>query len=211
MLAEKTAIILGEGTPVEIYNWKGDLLYKTKALIGKATEQSTSEFSIENHRRGVFVSSVEVKNGHIVKLTTTDEYYLVLATYRESFQNFHLSNIARLVRCNGDVMIDVIVEDADEFGNIFTGRKIIVENLKVYTELRGGGIESYKPGIRSIVTHDVYMPMIDLPEKSGLDVLDQISIKMNGEYNVYKVEFVDYLSYDGIMVVRVSTETRGVQ
>jgi len=202
MFDTKREIILDEGLPVDVIDWQGNTLFSTKALLGKATKQFFSEISLEYHRKAQFVPELDVKNGQIVRVIPTGEHYLIMATYNEVFGTEKLATITRLVECNNEVLIQTLVETADDDGNIYRTPTPIVNGLKAYVEMKGGDLVQYKPGLQSRLEFDVYIPVIDV------EVLDQIHLNINGKFVPFKVEYIDELSFQGIMILRVSTETR---
>lgn len=202
MIEEKRQIILDMGVPVQVKQTDGTLLHETKSLIGKATKQFFSEISLEYHRKGIFVPEVTVSNGVFVDNMVTNETYLVVATMPELIMSEVGSTIARLIECNSKVTIKGISETADQYGNITTEPVTKADLMPVHVEAITAELRQYDPGLHPNVQYRIYSPSIDL------DVLDTVSLSVNGKTQKFKVEALDYISFQGIVLIDIASETR---
>jgi hypothetical protein len=199
---EKRQIILSEGTDVEVFDSTGNLLFQTKALIGKATKQFMSEISLEYHRKAQFIPELDIPNGVTVRNTATGETYLAIANMVETYGGEKLSTILRLVETNATITVTGLAETADEYGNISTSQVTKAQDMPVHIESSNAELRQYQPGLHEKAEYLIYMPAIDI------QLLDKVTVNAGGRILKLKVEHVDYLSFVGIAVLSVCTETR---
>jgi hypothetical protein len=199
---EKREIILEEGTPINVHDVWGAHLYSTQALIGKANKQFMSEISLEYHRKAIVLPELSIPNGATVKNTVTEEDYLVLASMAELYKTEKLSTILRLVKTNATVTVSGLAETADPDGNVFTAPSIKLKDHPVNIEAVSSELRQYKPGLHENAEFLIFMPAIDL------EVLDKVEVNAGGRIMKLKIESVDYLSFIGLAVVSVCSETR---
>lgn len=198
----KRQIILDEGTPVELIDSTGAVVETTKALVGRATKTSQAEISLEAHRQGQFIPEVSVSNGHLVRNIPTDTYYLILASLDEVAQGEKIATITRMVECNSALTLERIEETADDNGNIKKATVTVADNLRVYVESGRAVLEQKMPGLQPDVEYRVYAPLLDVK------LLDKISLLINGKSVPFKVDATDYISFEGVVIIDVRTETR---
>lgn len=201
MIDTKREIILEEGIPVKVYD-KEDLLCETVALVGKATKQFASEVSLESHRQGQFLPEVEIRNGLTIKNEIAGEDYLIIANYTEVIDRQLCATITRMVVCNSKMTVRRMVEEADDRGKITKSFKEIYSNLSVYVEPIDSDIKQLEPGKAPIFIYKVYAPNI------LLDIEDQILIDVNGVKTPFKLTGYDYLTFPGLTILGIITETR---
>lgn len=201
----KKAIILQEGVPVEVkdISLATPIVIETKALLGKATKQFFSEISLEYHRKGQFIPELNINNGMIVSNIVTDEHYLIMANYKEFFQNQHISTITRMIECNSVATIEGIQKTADDFGNIRKGTVIKVKDLQVHVEAVSAELIQYNPGLHEEVEYRIYATAIN-----DINVLDKVILDINGIKKEFKIKSLDFISFRGIVIIGVSSETR---
>lgn len=198
----KRQIILNEGTPVEVIDSTGVVIESTTALVGKANKVSYAEISLEAHRQGQFIPEVQVGNGNLVRSVVTDTFYLVLASMDEIVQAEKIATICRMLECNSGMTLERIEETADDNGNIKKSPVKVADNLRVYVESGKATIEQKNPGLHPEVEFRVYAPLIDI------HLLDKITLNINGNQVPFKVDAVDYVSFAGVVIADVCTETR---
>lgn len=198
----KRQIILDEGTPVELIDSTGSVLQTTTALVGKATKQSMAEIALEAHRQAQFVPELTVNNGTLVRSVVTDTCYLVLASLDEVVQGEKIATICRMLECNSSLTLERMMETADDYGNIKKAPVKVADNLRVYVESGRATIEQKKPGLQPEVEYKVYAPLIDV------QLLDKLTLNINGKQVPFKVDAVDYVSFMGVVIIDVCTETR---
>jgi len=196
----KGQIITEEGLPVQIKDSNGTILYSTNALVGKATKQFFSEISLEYHREGQFISDVVVNNGNLVTNLVTNEDYLVLATMEEIVQEEKIATVARMIKCNAAISIKKYEETADEFGNIVKQQVTVADNLSVYMVKVSNSLDQYKMGLVANAEYLIYSPLINV------SVLNKLLININGEIMQFKVESVDYISFNGVVLIGIVTD-----
>ena len=201
MIETKREIILEEGVPVTIYD-KGEELKETIALIGKATRQFASEISLESHRQGQFLPTTEIRNGLIVKNKIAGEDYIVVANYPEVIDSQLCTIIARMIVCNSKMTVGRLVEDADHRGKIIREFKEIYSNLSIYAEPLESEVRQMDPGKAPKSRYKIYAPSIEL------DIEDQIQIDVGGMMMPFKLIGYDYLTFKGLTLLEVVTETR---
>lgn len=202
MFEGKSELILDEGVPVTVTDIDGTLLHTTTALWGKATKQFFSEISFEYHRSAVFIPEIVIGNGMYVNNSATSEIGLILANMPEVVQGVVLSRIARMVETNNAINVDTLVETADKDGNVTVVPQDVVSNLRVYVERVSGALTQFKPGLVEMVDYRIYAPAFDLA------VLDKLYINSNGNLVPMKVETLDYISFQGLVIITACTDTR---
>lgn len=203
MIAEdKRQIILDEGVPVDVYDYTGSLLGSTTALIGKATKQAMTEISLEYHRKAHFVPDFDIPNGLIVHNKITNEKYLAVANMVESYGNEVIAKISRLVESNALVTIKGFSETADENGDIFRGEVDKATNLPVHVLPVTAELKQYQPGLHSDAEYVIFCPEMDL------DLLDMVDITKGTKKIPVKIVYVDILSFEGVVLINVCSETR---
>lgn len=198
----KRGIILEEGVPVEVYDSNGVLVESTHSLIGKAVKQSQSIISLEYHREGQFVSDSAISGGHIVKNSVIGDTYLTIASMNEVIGSELVAKITRMVVCNSTLTVEEYQEVADEFGNITRTKVPVIDGLNVYVESVDSELVQVKHGLLSTSDYLVFMPTVDV------EILDTITLSIHGNPVKFKVESIDNISYEGIAVLGVCTETR---
>ena len=199
---EKRQIILSEGAPVEVYDASDTVLFTTSSLIGKASKAAQSELALENHRQAQFIPELDIPNGVRIHNLASDEHHLAIAQMVEIYASEKIATISRLVECNALVTIEGIEETADEYGNISSSPVLKAENTHVYISSLSSELVQYKPGLHENAEYLVFMPDLDI------SLLDKFTVVMNNRSFDFKVEGVDYASFQGIAVVSVCTETR---
>jgi hypothetical protein len=202
MIEIKREIILEEGVPVSVYERDTKLVEETMALIGKATRQFASEISLESHRQGQFLPEVGIRNGLIIKNKVVDEDYIVVANYPEVIDQQLCTTIARMIVCNSKMTIGRLVEDADHRGKIIREFKEIYSNLSIYAEPLESEVRQMDPGKAPKSRYKIYAPSI------SLDIEDQIQIDVGGVMMPFKLTGYDYLTFKGLTLLEVVTETR---
>lgn len=203
MFEEKRQIILDEGVEVDVKDYDGSVLFTTKAVFGKSSRQSTTEIIVEYYRSGLFMPDVDIQNGHIVTINATNTDMLVIASMEEVVHGNKISTSTRLVECNRTINVSKQGETADEYGNIIVGEIPIVENMPVYMEKLNADLIQYSPGLLENVEYMIYAPAIDLTP------LDFISVNVRGRQVKLKVETTDYITFEGVVLIGVRTDTRG--
>ena len=199
---EKRQLILDEGVPVEVSNHTGQLLFSTKAIIGKATKQALSEISHEYHRKAHFVPELAIDNGLIVKNSVSGDNYITLATMTEAYGSEVVTKIARMALTNSLMTVTGFIETADENGDITKGEAVKAANLPVYVEVLVTELKQYQPGQLTDAEYVIYCPVMDY------NVLDKVVIKQGGRSISVKIQYADYLTYEGLVLLHVKTETR---
>lgn len=202
MIEIKREIILEEGVPVSIFDREMESLGDTTALIGKATKQFASEISLESHRQGQFLPEIELKNGLVVRNNVTNEDYIVVASYPEVIERQLCATIARMIVCNSKMTVGRLVEDADDRGKITREFREIYSNLSIYAEPLESEVRQTDPGKAPKSRYKIYAPSIEL------DIEDQIQIDVGGVMMPFKLIGYDYLTFRGLTLLEVVTETR---
>lgn len=199
---EKRSLILSYGNAVEVYGSQGQLLHTTKALIGKATRTAMSEFAHEYHRKALFVPELDIPNGVIVADLTTKSKYIGVATLDEVYMSEKLSTILRLIECNGEVTITGLEETADENGDVITAPVVKVQNKPVHILPMSAELLQFMPGLHPNAEYIIYMSAAEV------SLLDKVTVKSGGREVKLKIEYIDYLSFEGVALLHVCTETR---
>ncbi|MGA4519202.1 hypothetical protein ACPA0F_18250 [Solibacillus silvestris] len=199
---EKRQLILDEGVPVEVTDYTGRLLFSTKAIIGKATKQALSEISHEYHRKAHFIPEVAVDNGLVVKNLVTGDNYITMATMTEAYGNEIVTKISRMALTNAFMTVTGLTETADENGDITKGEAVKAANLPVYVEILNAELKQYQPGQQTDAEYVVYCPVMDYA------VLDKVVINQGGRNIKVKMQYADFLTFEGLALLHVKTETR---
>jgi len=202
MIEIKREIIQEEGVPVSIFDKDMGFVEDTIALIGKATKQFASEISLESHRQGQFLPEVGVRNGLIIRNKVTNEDYIVIANYPEVIEQQVCTIITRMIVCNSKIRVGRLIEDADERGKITKGFKELYTNLSVYAEPLDSEVKQADPGKVPKSSYRIYAPDITV------DIEDQILVDIGGQMMPFKLVGYDYLSFKGLTILDVTTETR---
>lgn len=201
MLEEKRQIILDEGLSIQVLDHTGAVLANTKAIIGRASTQNF-EMRLEHYRRMQFLPDAGATNGCIVRVISTNEDYLILATMNEVIHNQHVAVSAIAVSCNAELRVEGIQEKADKRGNISKIPVVKAERLKSHVQLLTADLKQYDPGLHQDAEYRIYAPLFDI------DILDQVTMYINGKSVKLKVVAVYYTQFDGIVTLEVKTETR---
>lgn len=199
---EKRQLILDEGVPVEVHDHTGALLYTTKALVGKATRQSMSEISHEAHRKAHFIPELDIRNGLIVTNLVTLDKYITLANMVEAYGNEVVTVISRMTETNAVITVTGLVETADENGDIFKGDVVKVADLPAFVEVITGELRQFQPGLHPNSEYVIYCSAMDF------EALDKVVITKGSREIKVKVDYVDYLTYEGAVLLQVCSETR---
>ncbi|MEC0276810.1 hypothetical protein [Peribacillus frigoritolerans] len=199
---EKRQIILSEGQPVEVFDTSGLFLFKTNAIIGRATKTGQTEVSFEAHRKIQIIPDYDVPNGVTIKVITSKETFLAIATMVETYKGEKLATSIRMVETNANVTVTGTSETADENGNVFSAPVTKADNQPIHIQTVNAELKQYMQGILPNVQYLIYIPAIDL------ELLDKVTVHSVGRNIKVKVENIDYLSFPGLALLQVSTETR---
>lgn len=202
MVDEKRAIILSEGISVQLLDYQGTLQATSKALLGRFTK--TNEAGLEHHRKGVFLPDLDVKNGDLILAVATNEHYLVLATMDEIIEDKVASKIAKLLACNTELKVEGISQIADANGNIRKTPVVKVYGLKCHITSITAQLRQYNPGLHPDAQFRIYCPVFDI------DLLDKVTMQVNGKSVPLKVMATDYISFSGVVILDVKSETRAI-
>lgn len=202
MIEEIRSIILSEGVAVELYSWGASPL-QTTALVGRSTQQfTTSLYSLEAHKMTKFLPDIAVHNGDVIYNTVSGEYYLVASSYREVIDNQVVSTICHVLKSN--VVIDVVGMDVvgDENGNLRKTTVVKHQGIRAYTKSITDDMRLYQPGLFANAEFLLYAPPL------ALDLMDQVVFKLDKDWK-YKIEHLDYVQFPGLLLMHISSETRG--
>lgn len=201
MIIEKKRLINANGHNIEIYD---RLLNKqtTKALIGKASKQSDSLISMEAYRKAYTLPEIEIQPGYTVHCMTTDEYFVVVATYKELINNNIASTVCRMLQSNCTLSVSRDTKQPDDDGNIKLTMENIVSNVKTYIELGKQDIKQYNPGKNEDSVYEIYAPSFEL------ELTDRLILTSGGINIPMKLVGTNYLSYLGLVVISAKSETR---
>jgi len=202
MVEDKRDIIIEEGVPVKVKDSLNNVLYDSSALISRATKQFYAEVSLESHRMGQFLPEVRVGNGMIIENMVSDEVCIVVANYPEIINKQLCANIARMIVCNSTLVIKEFKEEADKYGNI---KKTPIDKyppLPVYAFMLDSTLESKSPGLFHEVIYKIYCPYIDVT------VEDTVFLEEVNGFTNYRVIGINNLTFKGMTVLEVVTETR---
>lgn len=198
MFSEKRDIILSEG--VSLLVEKDGTQFTTTALIGLDSQRSST--GVVYQRRGHFLPDSGVTSGCLITNEQANETYLALYAMNEIAQGEPISIMAKLVICNTTLRVSGIEETADKYGNIKRIPVIKVDGLKSYTTPITAELRQYNPGLHPDADYQVYAPFFEF------DLLDQITLVGAGGELPVKVMATNYLTFSGVVVLDVSTETR---
>ncbi len=201
MLEDKKQIILDEGLPIEVQNYDGTIICETRALFGRASTQNF-ETRLEHFRRMQFLPEVPVKNGNIIKNIMSGEYYLMVASMHEVIYEYNVAISAIVIACNATVKVEGIKEVGDSKGNIVKTPDLRVDNLKAYIVPCVSELKQYDPGLHPDADFRIYVP------DCVFKILDTVTTVINDNIIKLKVVAVDYLSFPGVAILDVKTETR---
>ena len=202
MIETKREIILEEGIPVEIFNKDGESLFETTALIGKATRQFFSEISLESHRQGQFLPELDIHNGLIVENKVTNDDYIIVANYPEIIERQKCTIITRMIVCNSQITVSRLVRTADKFGNIKKDFEDVYKDLSVYAEPIDSEVKQTDPGKLYKTKYNIYAPNL------AIDIEDRLELEVGGEKKAFKLDGYDSLTFKGLTIIEVTTDTR---
>jgi len=198
----KQSLILTEGTPVEIMDHTGTILFKTKAIIGKVSSTTMSEINFEYSRKGLIIPNLDIRNGLILRKTVTGETFIIVAVFDEVINNTKQSTSIRLIQTNSWASIKGFTEIADDYGNIISDEVTKATKLPVHVSVANARLMQFKPGLKEIVEYRIYAPHCEA------EILDRVGLMINGGELNFKVESVDLLTFPGLVLLDVRTETR---
>jgi len=198
---DKQKIINLKGSPVLIYTVDENVI-KTMSIIGRASTQFNSTLSLEAHRRGHFFPEIDIKNGYLVEDTLKKETYVCVANYSEVIDGSITTTVAHMLVCNGNIKATREVEVGDDRGKVTKTSITIVEDYKVCIETKKQELKQFKPGLHPDFDYEIYAPYFEVK------LLDSIEVKNDNQTLQLKVESFDSITYPGLVVIQLSTETR---
>ena len=198
---EKYKIISRHGSPVTVKPPSGSS-YETKALVGRATQLSSSTISLESTRRGYFLPDVDINNGHIIENYITGDTYLAIARYPEVYNGKILSVALIMYVCNAVVDIYGVTDSYDEYGNRTQNPNPVVTDAPCYIQRVSADLRRYDPGLHEDAEDVIYLQGCE----AGL--MDTIEIKnVTPTKKVKAVDINNYL-FEGVTRIQVKSETR---
>jgi uncharacterized Zn-binding protein involved in type VI secretion len=202
MIEIKQALIVSEGVPVTVTAIDGTVT-DTNALIGRGSRTANSSaVTLESNRKGQFLPSVTVGGGSIVNVPTSGEDCIIVAAMKEVIQGQLAAIVTHMYVCNARVTVSGVEETADENGNRTKTPVVKASDLQSFIETLTAELRQYDPGLHSDAEYRIYCPSVDIT------LLDKITVIMNGRSVPLKVVATDYLSYEGVVVIQVCSETR---
>ena len=201
MIEVKRELILEEGVPVSVFD-RGEWLFDTTALIGKATRQFFNEISLESHRQGQFLPELDIHNGLIIKNNVTLDDYIIIASYPEVIEQQKCATIARMIVCNSKITVKQLVEDADKYGNIKRRFEPVWENVSVYAEPLDSEVKQTDPGKFYMISYKIYAPSMTL------SIEDQIELEVNNKKVSFKLNGIDDMTFRDLTLLELSTDMR---
>lgn len=201
MVSELQGIILSEGVKVQIQSTSG-VSQTTTALFGKATRQFFSALALETTRKAQFVPEVDLANGYIVHILASGETYIVVSNFEQLVDNQVASVVVQMYRCNSKIDIKTVGTTADENGDITTADITKYSDVTVNIEAVTSDLRQYQPGLLAETTYLIYAPSVEV------SILDTISADINSRKVPLKVVGTDYVSFPGLVLIQVKTETR---
>ncbi len=202
MIEEKQDIILSEGVPVLVTDLSGTVI-STKALVGRASKQFDNTVSLEINRRAQFLPNIGVVNGCTIANVVTGEKYLIIATMPEVIAGGVASVICHLYLCNEIINVSGLTKTADDDGNITTVPVAKYTDTAVYIQPLTADLKAYDPGLHPDANFRIFAPL------SSVDLLDTVTVSSNSNAPTMKVVSVDFISFEGIVIIQTRTETRG--
>lgn len=204
MIDIKRSIIIEEGTSVIISHIEQseDQWVNTEALVGRATKQFASDISLESYRQLQVIPEIEVSNGYNVHNVISGEDYLVVSKYLEVIYNEASAVVIRAVVCNSKLYVGRMNETADRFGNITKKFEDVYSEIPVYIEKDGSKVTKGDPGEYMDTEYTVFAPEIDITDK------DRIYILERGKKVPFKLKGKDYSTFQGLVELKLETETR---
>lgn len=216
---EKQKVIKREGTPVTItvsesyindegvggVDDDGNLIIEpvdTTAVIGRATTQFDRILALESHRKGHFLPDVELKPGFMVRNNYAQEDYLIVATYPEIYRETVLCNVTQMVQLNCFIWVKREIKTVDVNGVAKKEITSIVNSRRCHLQSKIEDLKSYDVGINPNCTFVIYCSYFSASE------LDVVTIEYNGKILPVKVVSYDILSYSGIILLYLKSETR---
>jgi hypothetical protein len=202
VIKTKQSIIRSEGVVVDVTDLNG-MSVTTSALIGRSNSgQGNNANLLESMRKAQFLPTIGVVGGEHVTNTTTGETYLIVGTQDELIQGQKAAIICYMYVCNATVTISGITEVADKNGNIKRAPIDKLKDVSVYVQQITADMRLYDPGLSPDADYRLYIPVVDI------DLMDKVTVSMNGRSTPLKVVSADYLQFNGVVVVQAKTETR---
>jgi hypothetical protein len=198
----KSRLILHEGSPVRVTSARSGEVTETTALVGRATKQFDNTISLETNRRGHFLPQIQIENGDSVVHLVTGDNYLVIATMSEVMKATVVANIGHLYICNCSVSVLGVQESADNNGNRINMPVQKVEGQRAYIQTLNAQLKQYDVGLHPDAEYKLFLP------RAPIDLMDRVMVTEDEVTIDMKVVATDFLSYKGLVVVQVKTETR---
>lgn len=202
MIDIKRDIILSEGVPVLIKTGDADPV-PTTILIGRASKQFNSTVSIESNRRGQFLPEVPVQSGSLVLNELVNEKYLVVASMPEILQGEVAATITHMFTCNATITVSGVVETLNDRGDLKKETVVKFANLDCHAESNRSSLQQKDPGYFVDCEFLVYAPVT-----APISSLDKLILTSAEETRALKVVNTDYLTYNGLVEIQLSSETR---
>lgn len=202
MIEEKRQIIETEGVPVEVRKMDGTVIQAT-CLIGRANRSNNSStLTLEAHRRGQFLPEVPVESGDTVFHTLIGERYIVIANMDEIMGGQLAANITHMAICNTKITVSGITETVSPRGDVKKVDTVKHADLDVYTVAANATLQQQNPGLLHDAEYMIYAPGVDI------SLLDKVALTVGARAIPLKVTHVDYISYPGMALIQVCSETR---
>jgi hypothetical protein len=201
MIEEKRAIILSEGTPVEVVGTTGTAI-PTVALIGRSSRQSNAIITLEAHRRGHFLPEIAVTSGDYVNNLSTGEKYLVVGLLQELLLNEVAALVTHMVLCNSKMTVSSLTETVNERGDIVQSDVVTTNGLDCFVEALSSAMKEQNPGLFVDAEYRIFAASVDI------NTMDKVVLMAGARPIPLKVVHMDYLTYPGTVILHACTETR---
>ena len=201
MANEKEKIIKKLGSPATVTYLDGSTK-DIKCLISKASHFNNSLEAVESHRKGDFMVGDNVTSGCYITNKVTGEQFITIAMYPSSYKDKFLSTVYRMLVVNSTLSVKRFEETADENGNITKEENDIISDLPSFIEVITQDLRQFKPGLQDDSEYLIFIP------SQELNTLDNIYINVEGRELKLKLVSEDYITFKGISILEVKTETR---
>jgi hypothetical protein len=201
----KARIIKRQGNNVQVTRYVADLpvVTSTIALIGRMNKTVSNMKQLESYKEGIFLPDSGVDSGDFVYNTAQNENYVVSAVYHEPFRNTTISLVTTMLKCNHSLIVRNMEKVADSRGNLKNDLVTKYEGIPCFAEQVTNELRQLDSGIFPETDYMIYTSALSIKET------DQVSLKVRGAEDKFKVIALDYVTYPMMLVMQVCRDIRG--
>lgn len=201
MVNQKQKIIKNRGSDVILIDLEG-CNCPVRALIGRASKQFNNMLSLEAHRRAHFLPNTRVDSGYMIYDVNLDKYYICISTYKELIVNKVSSIASHMLVCNSELTVSREEEVADDRGRREKTSEVIKDHVKISLQINSQDLRLYLTG------NHPDSEFIAFAQDFDVKLLDKIVVNNGLQALTLRLMSFDRISYPGLVLLYLSSETR---